>query len=152
MASNILLVEDNTHKRSNIIDAIRAISEDIKIHECYSFTSAWNALLNNKYSLICLDMSLPTFDQTDTKTGGTFRAFGGRELARKIKRRGIETPFLFITQYKNFSENDSVYSFESIKSEIAATYKEQCKGFILYSNSSSEWKDDIFKIMKDCAL
>ncbi|WP_323956208.1 response regulator [Aeromonas caviae] len=152
MGNDILLVEDNTHKRSNIIDAIESMFHDITIHECYSFTSAWNSLLHTEYRLICLDMSLPTFDQTDTKTGGTFRAFGGRELAKKIRRRGIKTPFLFITQYKNFSENESVYSFESIKLELMSVHKEQCKGFIFYSNSSSDWKEELFKVIKECSL
>lgn len=149
MKYNILIVEDNHHKRTNIIDFIRSTYPNLSIDVCHSFTSAWTAILSNEYELIFLDMSLPTFDQTESGTGGAFRTFGGKELARKIKRRKIGSHFLFITQYKNFSEDNSIYSFESIKMEITRDHPQQCKGFILYSNSSSDWKEDILKAIRE---
>ncbi len=149
MKHDILIVEDNHHKRTNIIESISSAYSSLSIDVCHSFTSAWKSILENEYKLICLDMSLPTFDQTETGTGGAFRTFGGKELARKLKRRKIDTPFIFITQYKNFSQDDSIYSFESIKLEINNNHPEQCKGFILYSNSSSEWKDELSKAIME---
>ncbi|MND19005.1 hypothetical protein D3C80_93040 [compost metagenome] len=145
----ILIVEDNMHKRQSIISSIKNSFEDSIIDEAHSFTSAWSLLLNNGYDFALLDMSLPTFDKTETNTGGTFRVFGGKELARKVIRRKIYTPFLFITQYKNFSEDKSSHSFESLKAELTESYPEQCKGFIFYSNANSEWKDEITNIIKD---
>lgn len=146
----ILIVEDNMHKRQSIISSINSYFKNAIIDEAHSFTSAWSLLLTNNYSFALLDMSLPTFDKTETNTGGTFRVFGGKELARKIVRRKIQTPFLFITQYKNFSEDKSSHSFESLKKELTENYPEQCKGFIFYSNANSEWKDEITNIIKGC--
>ncbi|WP_218641751.1 hypothetical protein [Aeromonas sp. RU39B] len=137
------------HKRQSIISSIKNSFDNIHIDEAHSFTSAWSLLLKNNYSFALLDMSLPTFDKTNNNTGGTFRVFGGKEIARKITRRKIETPFMFITQYKNFSEDSSLYSFESLKAELIESYPEQCKGFIYYNNASSEWKDEINNTIKD---
>lgn len=146
----ILIVEDNMHKRQSIISSIKSSFDDSIIDEAHSFTSAWSLLLNNDYNFALLDMSLPTFDKTDTNTGGTFRVFGGKELARKILRRKINTPFLFISQYKNFSEDKSSHSFDSLRKELIENYPEQCKGFIFYSNANSEWKEEITNIIKGC--
>ncbi len=141
----ILTVEDNMHKRQSLIKVISDIG--VLSDEAYSFTSAWIKLQNNDYDLVLLDMSLPTFDKTDANTGGAFRVFGGKELARKMFRRNITTPFLFVTQYKNFSENKSTHSFDSLKNELLNNYHEQCKGFILYSNSNSDWKEEIERVI-----
>ena len=149
MPNRILIVEDNEYKRTRIKELIFSEFPDCDITESYSFTSAWKLISNSRFDLLLLDMSLPTFDKTDSDPGGAFRVFGGKELARKIKRRNIETKFLFITQYKSFSDSTSSLSFEGLKKELLSQYKNECLGFILYSNTASEWRDDLVKHIKE---
>jgi DNA-binding NarL/FixJ family response regulator len=92
-----LIIEDNPYKRDKIKKLLLGKFE-MKIEEADSFTSGWQYLSNDKFDLICLDMSLPTFDQDEIHGGGEFRAFGGKELARKMKRRKIDSKFIVITQ------------------------------------------------------
>lgn len=143
MPSEILIVEDNEYKRSRIKELISSEFPDCEIFECYSFTSAWKLISSRKFDLLLLDMSLPTFDKKDSDSGGAFRVFGGKELARKIKKRGIPAKFLFITQYKSFSDSISSLSFEGLKEELLSQYQEECLGFILYSNTVSEWREEL---------
>ena len=52
---------------------------DCIVTESYSFTSAWKFISEHVFDVILLDMSLPTFDKTDSDPGGVFRIFGGKK-------------------------------------------------------------------------
>lgn len=105
-------------------------------------------ITKENYDLILLDMSLPTFDKTTSNSGGDFRVFGGKELARKMNKRGKISKFIFMTQYKSFSDNINSYSYESLKEELLSQYPDVCLGFILYSNTKSEWRDELIGSIK----
>jgi DNA-binding NarL/FixJ family response regulator len=144
----VLIIEDNPYKR----DKIKLLLQDkfeIVIEEANSFTSGWQHLNNNEYHLVCLDMSLPTFDQNETNGSGEFRAFGGKELARKMKRRKINSKFVVITQYKNFSDNKSTSTFDIIKNEMRKDYAENCLDVIFYSNKQSEWAVELINLIEE---
>ncbi|MFT4805128.1 MAG: CheY-like chemotaxis protein [Psychroserpens sp.] len=145
----VLVVEDNPNKRNKIVDFIKSSIKNSNVQVCTSFTSGWNKVQGNKFDLICLDMSLPTFDQSDSETGGRFRVFGGRELAQKMKRKQIKTKYVFITHYKNFSDNKKSYSFEELKSELMTEYEESCLDVIFYSNKSSEWREKLVPLLME---
>lgn len=150
MAIKVLVVEDNEYKRKRICEALESNDVKVKVDvdESYSFTSAWKKISSNNYDLIILDMSLPTFDKNQSEPGGAFRVFGGKELAKKMVKRGIDSKFIFVTQYKSFSDNISSYSFESIKIELIESYKDGCVGFIFYSNTQSDWRDELIMCLK----
>ena len=138
---NILVVEDNFNKMNKVIDCINSNLSDVNLEVGESFTSGWKKINSKHYDLICLDMSLPTFDQSDSEVGGRFRVFGGRELAQKMKRKNIKSKYIFITHYKNFSDHNKSYSFDELKVELLDSFKESCIDVIFFSNKSSEWRD-----------
>ena len=148
MTNKILIVEDNQYKREKIIAVISEHYKDMIVTESHSFTSGWQEAKKGIYDLICLDMSLPTFDKSKVSGGGEFRPFGGKELARKIKRRNIDSKFIVITQYKNFSDDNSSSTFESLRSELFSDYSDYCLSVIFYSNKTSDWKLELLKIVK----
>lgn len=150
MMKHILIVEDNPFKRDKLIEYFSNMSSNIIIDEAHSFTSAWQMIFfhNIQYDLFILDMSLPTHDINQNEDGGDFKAIGGRELARKIIRRKISTPFIFLTNYKVFSDTLYSYTFDELKNEMLDTYPGQCLDFIFYSTQSSEWREYISKIVK----
>ncbi|MFZ8143637.1 response regulator transcription factor [Alteromonas macleodii] len=145
--NKILIVEDNPYKLEKIKEVIDE-SFEVEIDEAYSFTTGWQKLRELDYDLVCLDMSLPTFEPSALSGGGVFRAFGGRELARKMSKRGMNTKFIVITQYKNFSDEKKNSTFESLRSEMLENYSEHCLGVIFFSNSQSDWTSSVAKIIK----
>lgn len=143
----ILIVEDNLYKLNKIKEIVNSIEKPFQLEICHSFTSAWNKIKTNSFTLICLDMSLPTFDNTELENGGQFRVFGGKELARKILRKKINSKFIFITQYKNFSENNNSYSFSELKHELLEDYESSCLGVVFYSNNTSDWRIELSELI-----
>lgn len=147
MRNNILLVEDNEFKREKIIEHIKSINPNCNIVVTLSFTSAWQTIIKHEFDIIILDMSLPSFDISETENGGDFRDLGGKEIAQRMKKRKIKTPFIFLTHYRNFSDNLNTYSFDSLKKELLTTYPEQCLDFIFFNSQDSNWRQQVKKII-----
>ena len=150
MNSRILIVEDNNHKRDNVISFIKDIINNVIIDEAYSFTSGCQKAFAKDYDLIIIDMSLPTYDKTTTENGGKFRPFGGREIARKIIRKKLKLKMIFITQYKSFSDKGRSKSLDALKDELKDEYGDQYISLIYYDSSMSIWKDNLQTAINDC--
>jgi CheY-like chemotaxis protein len=144
----ILIVEDNPHKREKLFSLIKSLNNEYDIEDAHSFTSGWQLAQSGRFDLIFLDMSLPTFDKTAVSGGGDFRPFGGKEIARKLKRRKLNTKFIVITQYKSFSDNLNSSTFNSLKEEMLDDYSIECLGVLFYSNKSSDWKSELIEIVE----
>lgn len=149
MLFKLLLVEDNPHKRSSIVEYIDSLRLAINVSEVCSFNSASRALMKAEYSLVLLDMTLPTYDKTDTSPSGNFRPFGGAELARRIIRKHPNTPIIFITQYKSFSDNIRSYSFDNLKEELLNECGSQMRGMIYFDNAKSAWKEELGMLLHE---
>lgn len=143
MQNNILIVEDNNHKRGKIITFLTENFPTWAVVEAHSFTAGCQRVLENVYDVILLDMSLPTYDKSATESGGRFRTFGGREIARKIIRRKIESKILFITQFESFSERGHSQTLTTIDDELRIECGDAYLGLIYYDSSQSIWKEKI---------
>ena len=144
----ILIVEDNQYKLNKIIESISLISVDFHLEVARSFTSGWNKIISKEYALVLLDMSLPTYDQSESESGGKFRVFGGKELGRKMKKKSVPSKFAFITHYKNFSDDNINYSFDELKVELLHDYHGKCLDVIFYNNKSGEWRVQLESLLK----
>lgn len=144
----LLLVEDNKHKRERVAAFLAEISPPVVLVEAQSFTTGGRAAEQGAFDFILMDMSLPTRDKTHTESGGTFRTFGGRELARKILRRGIRTKFIFLTQYDAFSDSESSHTLDSLRKELEVECGNSFLALIKYDSSKTGWKEEIERLLK----
>lgn len=148
LAINILIVEDSPHKVSKVSEHLLSLEYDVCLTKAYSFTSGWQALEVKKFDLILMDMSLPTYDRRDADPGGRFRPFGGRELARKLVRRGIKSTVVFLTQYESFSDKAGSHTFNSLREELIRDCGELFGGMIFYDSSKLAWKEELLAVFK----
>jgi YesN/AraC family two-component response regulator len=148
MLNKILLIEDNDYKREKIRQCIFENFENFTIEEARSFTSGWKKINSGPYDLVCLDMSLPSVDKNKLESGGEFRTFGGKEIAQKCKRRRLDVNYVVLTQYKNFSYNNTNYTFSKLKNEFKEEFPDSCAGFLLFSNNNSQWKKELVEILR----
>lgn len=145
MPRKILFVEDNAYKRIRVVEFLKSLPYELSIDEAYSFASG-SQKLHEEYSLVILDVSLPTYDKDSHGSGGRFRPFGGRELARKIIRRNIDAYVLFITQYEAFSDKETSISFDELRIELSRECGDKFLGLIHYDSSKTAWKENITEI------
>lgn len=147
MGHRLLLVEDNLHKRNRILEFVRQNFPSCEIVESCSFTSAGQAIEVQDFDLILLDISLPTYDRVGNESGGRFRPYGGREIARKLIRRGTAGKIIFVTQYSSFSDKGLARSLETLRDEFEAECKERFAGMVLFDSAMSTWKTQLMLLI-----
>jgi len=143
----ILLVEDNILKREKVINFINDSFENIEITSAGSYNTGLALALKNRFDLIILDMSLPTFEKTESNRGGRFRVFGGREIAQRLKRANKLTNFVILTGYKDFIDDVEKVTIEQVSDSLFGM-SDFFLGVILYESSSSKWKSDVLSAIK----
>lgn len=149
MKFNILFVEDNPHKRARVIEYIKSLLPECEVIEAYSFSSGCQAISQHEFAFVLLDISLPTYDREGNESGGKFRPFAGKEIARKLIRSGSKSRVAFITQYNSFSDRGTSYSFDSLGRDLANEIGESFAGLVFYDSSRSSWKTEISAILNE---
>lgn len=149
MEHKILLIEDNPHKQSRILEFLRGFDEKLQIHTALSFTSGCKIAESETFDLVILDISLPTYDRSPSDSGGRFRILGGREIARKLARKGTTPQMFFLSQYSSFSDKGISYTFESLSAELAMECGSAFRGMIFFETTSSRWKQALEKVLRN---
>ncbi len=143
----ILIIEDNEHKRNKVRSFIESLDINVTLHEAASYNSGVKSISENDIDLIILDMSLPTHDKSPTETGGRFRVYGGKDIIKKMTRNKISTPFVILTQYSSFGEGENKKNIDDLSQELGSQYKGKYIDTIHYETSSYEWKERLLKVI-----
>ena len=139
----ILLIEDNSNKLKQIKRVLTEIYPESNIEEAYSFHSGVRKVYENKWNLIILDMSLPTYDITHTESGGDKKPVAGKNIMKRMLNRKIIVPVVIITQFETF--DDDRISLNSLNAEFQDGFKEIWKGTVFYGND--DWSIDLKEIL-----
>lgn len=143
----ILLVEDNHFKREKIIEFVKQFS-NMTVLEAASYNMGLTLATADKFDLIILDMSMPTFDRTEAENGGRFRVLGGKEIATRLKKQNKLSPFVVLTGYSNFSNGRDKLSLAQIN-DLLAMFGDDYKGTIFFDSASSVWKEELTSVIEN---
>ena len=146
---NILLVEDDDNKISAVSLFLRSTFPDLTLFTARSFQTGWRALQENSVRIVVLDMTLPNYDLGPEEDGGKIRPFGGQEFLRKMRRRGLKTPVVVLTQFETFGSGEDRLDIESLRDQLGRTFPEHCKGTIYYNSAVDTWKSELQSLLKD---
>ena len=137
----ILLVEDNYFKREKVVDFVTSI-DGVSVIEAASYNSGLSLAVVEDFDLLVLDMSMPTFDRTESDMGGRFKVLAGKEIVAKLKRQGRLVPFVILTGFADFSVDTGKLSLNQI-SDVLSSMGEEYKGTIFFDSANSTWKDEL---------
>lgn len=145
----VLLVEDEDPKREKIRKYVISEWPKIDLHEAKSVRSAIASVKNIQPELILLDMSLPTFDITDTEPGGRPQGFGGREVLKYLSRLGVECSAIVVTGYEAFvTDTDANMTLEEMHDELTEKFPSTYMGIVYYNSLYEDWKNNLKELMK----
>jgi CheY-like chemotaxis protein len=138
----ILLVEDSEDKRSNILKALSRYDSHFEVVSKESVRGALGTIdSDEKFDLILLDMSLPTFDVSDEiPDGGDAESFGGYEIIQQMSFLDIDTPVIVITHYRTFHGGTK---YEDLEFDLSKTFSNIVLGMIYYDHPSDEWENEL---------
>lgn len=140
---NILLVEDEAPKRENIRSVVDQRFPKRSLLEARSVGSAIRALRSDRYDLIILDMSLPTFDIKVGESGGRPQGFGGVEVLRYMERLDVVAPVIVVTAYPAFSQGDREIDLGALEKDLAKDHPDSFKGVVFYNSMFSTWREEL---------
>ena len=145
----ILIVEDDENKLERISHYLRSLPETPSLTKRKSYKSGLKALLSEPVDLVILDMSLPIFEITRDEDGFEFEPFAGRDLLAEMKRKGIRTKVLVVTQFEAFGEGSDAMKLPELNVSLQQTFPELYLGCVYYTPSQSNWKEEIAAHLKD---
>ncbi|WP_175216531.1 response regulator [Achromobacter deleyi] len=134
----ILLVEDEIHKRDELMQCVQEV-----FGVCPEIVdSVRNSVLTvrtNIYDLIILDMALPTFTAEErNETKGHDQAQGGVEILRALKSAGRTTNIIIVTQYPDFVIAGVKVKLKECARPILEKYGQKVLASILYKYNSKD--------------
>lgn len=134
----ILLVDDDDYKITNIKSILEGEAEYIICVE-NALNPGLRRLMKEKFDLILLDMSMPTFQKSESRN---FNSFGGIDFLKEMQRKKNQTPVIIVTQYEIFGEGVSRKTSEMIHEECKSLF-ENYVGIVIYSSTKNTWKEEL---------
>ncbi|HEY3489920.1 MAG TPA: hypothetical protein VGK27_07345 [Candidatus Deferrimicrobiaceae bacterium] len=144
----ILLVEDDENKRLQICNSLKESFPGCEITLAMSLQSGLRKIINSEVSIVLLDMTLPTYDQSFNEDGGRPQAYAGREILRQMDRRDIRSPVIVVTAYDRFGEGKDALNLEELDRELMAAHKDCYIGTVYYNPTIDIWKDQLNELIK----
>lgn len=145
----IILIEDDKKKIEDIQGFLSEYHNynDLTIRESYQ--SGLRELIKNKYDLLLLDMSVPTWDKTIHEPGGNFEKFGGYKILKEITRKKKAIDTVLITMFDDFGESDNSITLSQLDGVLSDEFPNFYKGVVYYNTREDNWKTELDLFIKN---
>jgi CheY-like chemotaxis protein len=144
---NILIVEDDPLKSTQISDFLTGTYPQAVVRETRSFQSGLKELVQTSWDIVLLDMTLPTYDQEVGEDGGRIRTFGGIDIFDEISRRNLSIKVIVVTQFPSFGEGPERKTLKELANELKNDYPGLYVGTVYYHPSQSDWKAKLRELL-----
>jgi len=144
-----LIVEDNDLKFALLAQFTREVLRAAQFARAASYQAGIEALVDNHFELVLLDMSLPVSDLAESPVGMDFLTFGGELVLRECRRRHIATKFIVISQYDSFVRDNEEVSFNQLREEILENYPNLVVGCVHLDRSSDAWQREVVNLVQN---
>lgn len=145
----ILLIEDDEPKLQQLQAFLAEICDDASLIIAKSLNTACKRIEEGTFSLILLDMSLPTFDGGKTiGASGRQKTLGGKDLLRYLWELEISTPVYVITGFKDFPGDGGTVQLSELNDELRDDFPENYCGYVYFTHSNDSWKEKLKTILE----
>jgi CheY-like chemotaxis protein len=145
---NVLLVEDDENKRSQILTLLGQGQETYSIESARSLQAGVKSMQGKKPDVVLLDMTLPNYDVGPDESGGQTKPFGGRDFLRRMSWHHIRVPVIVVTQFETFGKGAEAMTLGTLDEELRAHYPDVYRGTVYYHAASSAWKDQLLTLLQ----
>lgn len=142
---SILLIEDDEFKATDIVKVLQERWPNAHIDRAKSVTSALRAIMAKPFSLIVLDMSLPTFDLTGPGGGGSAQGQGGLEVLRLSSRLSTQStaPIIVVTQYPDIEIEGPAIAVGAATKSLRHRFHLDVRACLLYEFDGDSWREPL---------
>jgi CheY-like chemotaxis protein len=101
------------------------------------------------YSLIVLDMALPTFStSTGSSADGLDQALGGVEVLRALKSKSIKASVIIITQHPHITVGGKTLKLGDAAPLLSARYDQHIVGSFIYKYKSPSNQSKLVSLLR----
>lgn len=149
----IILIEDDQNKLEQLGKFFKSrFSIDLSLDDARSYQSGMSKLLNEKYDLIILDMSMPNYDRSTSDSGGRPRNFAGKDILFQMDENEITTPVVVVTQFESFGEGVNTISLQELGDCLSIEYPKTYKGLVYYNSAQSAWMTTLESLVQKVGI
>lgn len=148
----VLMIEDDNLKAERLSQWIAEALPLAVFDRTKSYHSGLRALQERPYDLVLLDMTLPTFDLEGGRREGRPRSMGGRDIMRKMVRRGIKGAVVVVTQFGTFGEGEEQTNFVELGEACGKEFPDLFIGIVQYQASSESWSKKLKNLLSEAGL
>lgn len=140
----ILVIEDDENKRQQLVKFLESINSHCQLTIQTSYNSALKSVLSKeKWNLILLDMTMPTYDISLNEDGGRPQHYAGRAILRQMKRHSIKTPVIVVTQFDVFGEGTERMTRDELDKQLQSDHPKIYLGMVYYNAAVDGWKNEL---------
>lgn len=143
----VLVIDDDAPKLNAIIDCLSVELGIVSPDVAKSLTSAIRSISRSTYSLCIIDMSLPTYDFDEDKSGGDPQAKGGVDVLRYIQSESPTTQAIIVSQYDEFPDGAGVVSLDELTEQLMIKFKGNLLAVLFYGSQKSEWRNRLKNVI-----
>lgn len=144
-----LLVEDEGPKLAHIRRFMRESFTNVSVSDARSVSAALDAIEEELFDLLLLDMSLPTFDVGHGEHGGRPQGFGGIEILRHIAMARLVLPTIVLTGYEAFpDEAGTLIDLNTLRERMKEEFPETVVAVVHFNSSLDDWKVSLRPIIE----
>lgn len=148
-AIHALLVEDEGPKLAHIRRFMRESFSNVSVSDARSVSKALDAIEEEMFDLLLLDMSLPTFDVGHGEHGGRPQGFGGIEILRHIAMEGLALPTIVLTGYEAFpDEAGTLIDLNTLRERMTEEFPETVVAVVHFNSSLDDWRISLRPIIE----
>lgn len=139
----LLIIEDDKIKIEKLASLLSKHNFDLR----ESFQSGLEALRNNKYDLLILDMTIPLWEKENNDINQNYEQFGGEKVLREMQRKKIIVPVILFTMFDKFPMGSEILTFE----QISKKYKDTFDFFldsVYYDSRNDDWKSNLLNLIE----
>lgn len=136
----VLIVEDDPNKEAAIRSAILSTFPELRIEVRRSYQSGLAFAITEKPQIVLLDMTLPTWQDPNQDASGRARPFGGEEILRRLRKRGVRTRAIVVTQFESFGEGPEAKSLGALDAALRRDYPNLYCGYVFYEPTGTSWR------------
>lgn len=143
----LLLVEDDSLKATHLRTLALECFPHAELTEVTSVHSARDALRDQEFDLILMDMSLNTYEAVAGASPGLPQPLGGRELIGYLDFNDSPTPVIVVTQYPSFTTGDEELGLEALSRDLESRYPDNFRGIVHYASGEEAWRDELKELI-----
>jgi CheY-like chemotaxis protein len=146
--NDVLIIEDDEFKANSIRDLLTASGKYDKIYLVSSLVEAVDAVNKNEYSLIMIDMAIPSHPVIAGGGSPISLLTGGLEVLLEISSIENESPCIVITQFPDIEISGEFYTLDQATEEIRSQLGCHVLACIKYVEGCENWKKELTEVLK----